>query len=259
VSSSASLRSDLKQLIIISLLDGAKKISEFKVGVVARETSILHILKEFETLNLTAKSAGTYRLTSLGVMEAQICREYRSATEVIESFSDFWLTHNVTGIPPRFINRIGALKDAKIIKSAGMDLHKVHENFMNMLISSKKVRGISPIFHPDYISTFEHLLSQGCTIDLIVTNDVLAKTMAVAEAEALQGYLAQGKIRVFLNDDLRFALTVTENSLSLGLFNLAGDYDYSNDLVCVGKEGVEWGNQLFESTLKTSTNLFDQQ
>ena len=192
-------------------------------------------------------------------MEAQICKEYRSVTEVIESFKDFWLTHDINGIPPQFLRTIGALRNAQLIKSGGMDLQKVHENFMAMLASSKSIKGISPIFHPDYISTFKSLLGQGCTIDLIVTNDVLAKTMAVTEAEALQEYLMQGKIRVFLNDNLRFALTVTDNNLSLGLFNLAGEYDYSNDLVCGGKEGVEWGNRLFESILAESTSLFGQQ
>lgn len=251
----APLRSDLKLNIMQSLLKGEKKISELKSDIDSTETSILHVLKEFENLGLTAKSSGVYKLTMLGVMEAQICKEYASATNVVETFREFWLTHDIGGLPEGFVTKIGALKSSVLIKSTSMNLRGVHENFMKMLLSSNTIKGISPIFHPDYISTFKNVLEHGCNIDLVVTNEVLAKTMADAEVESLQKFVEAGKIRIFVNDDLRFALTVTDAGLSLGLFTLAGDYDYSSDLVCSSPEGIEWGNQLFARTLEKSARL----
>ena len=255
----APLRSDLKLQIMLSLLTGEKKLSELKSTVQARETTILHVLKEFEILSLTQKFGGAYKLTSLGVLEAQVCREYYSTAEVIKNYKEFWLTHDISGIPEPLITKIGALKDSVLIKSGGVDLQKVHENFVNILLSSKTIKGVSPIFHPDYISTFEEVLNRGCIIDLIITSDVLSKTLAVAEVEPLQKFIEDRKIRIFVNDDLKFALTVTDNSLSFGLFTLAGDYDYSSDLICSSREGVEWGNQLFERTLEKSASLLEKQ
>jgi hypothetical protein len=70
-----SPRSRLKLSIMLSLLDGNKKLADLKDNVNARETSILHALKEFENLNLTNKTARVYKLTSLGFMEAQILKK----------------------------------------------------------------------------------------------------------------------------------------------------------------------------------------
>ncbi len=255
----APLRSELKTQILLSLLDGEKKISELKTDVQTIETSILHILKEFEKLNLTQKNSGVYKLTSIGILEAQVCKQYYAFNESVNNFKDFWLLHDVSAIPPRFITKIGQLRDAQLVKSGGMELQKVHENFVKILSNSKSIKGISPIFHPDYISAFKEILGEGCSIDLIVTSDVLSKTMAASDVSSLQSYLEEGKIRVFLNDDIRFALTVTNNTLSLGLFSLSGEYDYSNDLVCTSQEGLEWGELLFESIRAKSTSLLGQQ
>ena len=68
------LRSELKINIMLSLLNGEKNLSELKSVIDTRETTILHVLKDFENLSLSEKTHGTYKLTSLGFLEAQICR-----------------------------------------------------------------------------------------------------------------------------------------------------------------------------------------
>jgi predicted transcriptional regulator len=58
-----------------------------------------------------------------------------------------------------------------------------------------------------------------------------------------------------VNNNLKFGLTVTETCWSLGLFSLLGTYDYYNDLICSGEEGLEWGMQLFKKTLEKSVKM----
>jgi predicted transcriptional regulator len=103
--------------------------------------------------------------------------------EVIEDLKEFWLIHDVTPIPPYLMLRIGELKGSNLIKTATSELGKVHQNFLQVLSTSKTVRGTSPIFHPDYVHVFKQLLSQGSTVDLILTRSVLEKTLASAESE----------------------------------------------------------------------------
>ena len=168
----APIRSDLKVQILLSLLDGEKKISELKSVIKSRETTILHILKEFKTNKLITRTSGVCTLTSLGIMEAQICKHYSTATEAIKNFREFWLTHDISGLPECSITNVGALKNSQLITASGIDLGEVHKNFLNILASSNLIKGVSPIFHPDFIPTFSEALTRGCTIDLIVTNDV---------------------------------------------------------------------------------------
>ena len=251
----APLRSDLKQKILLSLLNGEKKIAELTADVGTRETSILHVLKEFEALNLTTKFGGTYKLTSLGIIDAQICKECYTATEVIEKFRDFWLSHDISPIPPHLILRTGALKDSSLIKTETSELGKVHQTFLQVLMSSKGVKGSSPIFHSDFVEVFKQLLNQGEPVELVLTSAVLEKTLATAESELLKKYIAEGRLKIYLKDDLKVALTVTESAFSLGLYTLNSEYDYNMDLVSFSQDAILWGNELFQECVKGSRRI----
>jgi predicted transcriptional regulator len=246
------LKSELKVAILISLLDGNKNLSELKTVVGARETTILHILKEFENLALTTKSHGIYGLTSLGIVEASICRECSSAAAVVGDFKEFWLCHDISSLPVCFLLRLGELKDSFLVKAESSDLGKVHETFMQVLLSAKKIQGVSPIFHPDYVSAFRQLLNKGNPVDLVLTNSVLEKTLGSADAKLLHKYILDERLRIFVKDDLKVALTITENSFSLGLFGLDGNYDYGMDLVSLSPRAVAWGEELFRNMLAKS-------
>ena len=221
------LKSGLKLQILLSLLKGGKKLSEIHADVHSSDTTILHIIKEFEDLSLTTKFDGTYQLTSLGLLEAEMCKDASSRAEVIQKFKEFWLNHDVTALPPNFRQKIGALKDSTLIKPDLLELNKVYNTFLKLLMTSTKVTGISPIFHKDYVPVIEEILRQGNSVDLIVTSGVLTKTLASANVDQLQKSFREGTLSIFLKEDLKVALTVTDTTISLGLFKNNGDYDAS--------------------------------
>lgn len=249
------LKSELKLKILLSLLPDGKNLSGLKSIVDARETTILHVLEEFEKQSLTAKSHGVYSLTSLGIVEAQISNQIYSTAEVVGNFKEFWLNHDVSPIPAPLLLRLGALKDSTLIKNESSDLGKVHETFMQVLLSSKKIKGISPIFHPDYVSAVRHLLSQGNSVELVLNESVLRKILGSAEAELLRKYMVEGNLKIFLKENLKIALTITEKSFSLGLFDLEGEYDYSMDLISLNREAIMWGEDLFRGVFNESNRF----
>jgi predicted transcriptional regulator len=249
------LRSELKLKILLSLLGGEKKISELRINAETRDTTILHVLEEFDDLNLTKKSQGLYKLSSLGIIEAKIFKEFNSTIGVIEKFKDFWLSHNVDDIPAHLLQNIGALKDAQLVRTQASELGIVHQTFIETIKTSKMIKGISPIFHPDFISSFGQLLEQGNTIELIVSSDVLNKITGFVDLDIVKKYLTEDKLRVFLKDDLKIALALTERSFSLGLFALSGTYDDSMDLRSDSIEAIKWGERLFEDSAKGSLRI----
>jgi predicted transcriptional regulator len=240
---------------MLSLLSGEKKLSELKAEVDIRETSILHALKEFENLNLTSKTSGTYRLTSLGLIEAQICKDSVAAAQTLEEFKDFWLYHDVVHIPKNLILQIGALKDSFLIRTDTLDLGKVYSTFLEILSESKKILGISPIYHPDYVKAIGSMLEQGTCVELILTSAVLNKTLSTVKVEQFQDAFASGLLKICLQENLKVALTITEKNFSLGLFSLGGEYDDRTDLVSVSPEAIQWGADLFLEYLKNSKNV----
>ncbi len=249
------LRSELKSRIIISLLNGNKKLSELKAEIDTRETTILHVLEEFGKMSLMKKVDGVYSLTSLGVIKAQFCKNYQDAAETAARFKEFWLSHDISPIPSPLILRIGALKDSALIRTDKLDLQKVYASFQEILASSKKVVGISPIYHPDYVKAFENLVSQGSSVELILSSAVLSKTLSSVKSNQLKEALNTGKLKIHIHENLKVALTVTESNFSLGLFNLEGEYDDRSDLVALSPEAIIWGEELFQEYLKESTRV----
>jgi predicted transcriptional regulator len=249
------IRSELKLKILLKLLNGEKKISELRLDGETRDTTILHVLEEFGDLNLITKNQGLYKLSPLGIIEAKSLKGFILTTEVIEKFKTFWLSHNLDDIPTYLLQNIGALKDSQLVCTQASELGIVHQTFMEAIKTSKKIKGISPIFHPDFISSFEQLLEQGTTIELIISSEVLNKITGFVDFELVTKYLAEDKLRVFLNDDLKIALALTENSFSLGLFSLSGAYDDSMDLRSTNAEAIKWGERLFEDAIKSSQRI----
>jgi predicted transcriptional regulator len=74
-----------------------------------------------------------------------------------------------------------------------------------------------------------------------------------ASNDLITKHISEGNLQLFLNDNLKLALTVTEKCFSLGLFNLSGVYDYTSDLICDEEKGLEWSYQLFKHALEQST------
>jgi len=248
-------RSELKLDILSSLLRGDKKLSVLRDELGSSGSTIIHALKDLEKMNLTRQEDKHYKLTSLGIMEAMLIGEAYSAVKVLERFQDFWLQHDITAIPGHLLQRIGALQDSTLIQDNSMALDKVHVTFQQLLRASRRVWGVSPIFHSDYVGAFQRLLGEGATVDLILTRGVLDKTLGLADTEQIIDYIMRDKLRVFLTEELKIALTVTENGLSMGLFKTDGEYDYTRDLVSSSPEAIKWGEELFRHHLKEAKKL----
>lgn len=248
-------RSELKLNMISSLLRGDKKLGALREEFGSSGSTIIHALKDLEAMKLTQQEGKHYKLTSLGVMEAMLIEEASSAAEVFERFQDFWLQHDVTAIPSNLLQRIGALQDSALIQDNSIALDRVHLTFQQLLLASRRVRGVSPIFHSDYVGAFQRLLSGGATVELILTSGVLDRTLTLADTEQIIDYIERDRLRIFLTDELKIALTVTENGFSMGLFTKDGEYDYTRDLVSSSPKAIEWGEELFRHHLKDARRL----
>jgi predicted transcriptional regulator len=240
--------------ILLSLLDKEKKVAELEKETHTRVTTILHALKDLEMLEVTTKNKGVYKLTPLGVLEAQICKECNRSLVVLEKHKNFWLSHDMKAIPPALMTNLGAIEKSDMIKATDVDLQKVHNTFIELLLTAKTVQVVIPIFHTDYIEAFKKILEQEGKIILITSHIVLEKIKQEAN-NLLDKYSPNNSLQIFLNENLKFALAVTEKNWSLGLFNLTGEYDYTNDLIGNEKEGLEWGHQLFNNVLEQSTKM----
>ena len=248
--------SDLRRGILVSLKEDKKALSELRDELGISSTTAIHALRELEKDNLLFQDkTRDYALTKIGEVIALKLTDFMDAIDVLKKHEDFWLTHDLRGIPPHLLEKIGWLRDSTLFEDTATDIFKVHTSFINLLANAKKIRGVSSIFVPEYPPLFEELiLKKKADVGLIVTAEVLEKI----HKGILKKIFADksSKLELYITTkDVKAAFTVTDFSLSLGLFHVDGTYDYNRDLVSYDKKAIEWGKELFEWYLKRAERV----
>ncbi len=247
--------SDLRKKIIIRLYYDKKPLGHLRDDLKINSTTAIHALKELEKYNITFQDNDkNYSLTNIGRVIAVKLLDFNDVAEVLEKYKEFWLEHDMSGIPEHLIEKIGWLKDSELVKDTEIDIFKVHSNFINLLKNAKEIRGVSSIYVPEFTSLFQELVSKNVDVQLILSKEVLE----IIDKPILNQLTTKGKpnFNMFvMNKNLKAAITVTDYFLSIGLFRVDGTYDYSNDLISYSKEAIAWGNGFFDHYAKLSEQI----
>ncbi len=247
--------SDLRRNILFSLFEGNKSLGNLRDGLKISSTTAIHALRDLEKGNLTFQDKNKiYSLTNIGRIIAMKLLDFSNAAEVLKKHENFWLEHDMSGIPDIFFERIGLLKDSMVVKDTDTDIFRVHSNFINLLKNAKEINGISSIYVPEFVTLFEELISKNVNIKLVLTTEVLGKI----DITILNKINTKNKsnFNLFVMDkNIKAAITVTDYFLSFGLFRMDGTYDYSNDLISYSKQSIAWGKEIFDYYVKLSQRV----
>lgn len=247
--------SDLRRNILMSLYDDKKSLGHLRDELEISSTTAIHALKELEKYNLTFQDKDkNYCLTNIGRIIAVKLLDFNDVAEVLEKHKGFWLEHDMSGIPEHLIEKIGWLKDSKLIKDTNTEILKAHFNYINLLKNAKEIRGISSIYTPEFASLYKELATGSVDVHLILSKEVISKIDETILNQMNIG--SNSNFNLFVMDmNLKAAITITDYFLSFGLFRMDGTYDYSNDLICYSKEAIAWGNEFFDHYARLSERV----
>jgi len=248
-------RSKIRTQIMLILLEGVKNSSELSEETGTRNTTILHAIKDMSDSEIVTKTEGGYGLTNVGKMQAYLLDDMVNFIQIMRQYRNFWITHDITGIPPKLILKVGMLVQSEIIEGTPADILKNQEYFISELGKAKRIQGVSPIIVPGYAEVIATALMNGAKVDLILTKPILD---IVAEdcPDLLNELLKLETFRLYrIDTDVKVAFTVTDRMFSLGLFRMEGGYDVGTDLNCMEDSAREWGRELFEYYLKKSEEI----
>lgn len=244
--------------IILKLRSTPRDLNDLSDEIKSLKTSILHEIKRLRTERLVEKENRVYLLTGVGRVYAVILHNFFNASNLIRREKEFWLRHSISSIPEQLLLRIGELKESIIIRNDETHLGRIHESFLELLDGSEELNGISPVFHTDFTEAVAKMLMRNCRVRLVVTKDVIREIQRTVSKMDFSNEvlpLIERNLDLFVNDNLKLALSATDNFISLGLFDYWGNYDYSTDLFCTHPQGIQWGKDLFEYHLKTSKKI----
>lgn len=249
-------RSKVRTQVMLSLLDGGMTASDLEKKLGIRVTTILHAIKEMVELNLVDKDTqSSYYLTNLGEIQGYRVISMINSALILEEHKQFWLTHDISGIPPYLLQNIGMLAQSEMVKSDPASLLKAMEYFVEGLKKSTLIRGVSPFIIPSFPETILEVAKNGVDIELILTTKVLQALLKDYAAAFREVSEYDNLVIRRLDQEVTIGFTVTDTFLSLGLSRLDGHYDLGSDLICIGEAAVSWGKQLFDYYKKMSKLL----
>jgi len=242
--------SGVRAKILINLTSGNTKLKDLKDDLDMESSTILHAMKRLEERDIIFKQDDNYFLSPAGTIFGLKLLDVMKTISTIKKNKNLWLNHEIGDIPEHLILRMGDLNESILIESELADIFKPLENYSQILMESEKIRGLSPIFNPDFIETFKLLLDSGKEVELILTPQIITEMMGIMDPASLMelGQLvSREELKLWTVDqNFKVAFTVTDKFISLGLFSTSGEYDNTKDLVSDHPDAVKWGNSLFE-------------
>lgn len=250
-------RSKVRTKVLLSLLDGDMTASELEQKLGSRVTTILHAIKEMTESDLIERGTqSSYSLTNLGKMHGQGLIHAINFALVLENHKKFWLTHDISGIPPHLLENIGMLAQSEMVEADPTSILKTTEYFVSELKKSKSIKGVSPFILPVYPDTIAEVAKSGGEIDLILTKSVIEVLFRDYASMIKEARKYDNVVIRRLDKEISIGFTITDSLLSLGLYRLDGSYDLGSDLICIGNSAVSWGKQLFSYYKEISKPLF---
>jgi predicted transcriptional regulator len=249
--------SDLRRNILVSLDEEGKSLSDLRSELQVSSSTAIHALRELEKSDLVFQDESrNYLLTSIGSIIVLKLLDFSGAAKVLKKHRRFWIEHDLTGIPDYMLEKIGWLNNSKVIQIDSLDIIKTHSSYISSMKKAEWVKGVSPIFSPDYPAVFIELIESNADIQLILTDAVLKRVVDAIGWGNLKDWINNHHIEILIADkDLKVAFTTTNSFLSLGLFTTDGVYDVKYDLVSTDERAVHWGVELFEYYRKKAAPL----
>ncbi len=253
----AFTRSAIRSKLMFCLLEKSQDAAELEKKMRIRSTTIHHSVRELIDENLVAKKDGGYELTNTGRIQVLVLERLVDTFAALVHYQDFWLNHDISGIPLELQKNIGMLARAEIITSDSSAPLRTHEYILAELYKAREIHGASPVIYSGYSEAIARAVERGTQIDLILTDKIL-NIVKKDYTDLVRELLRHENFRLYgTAAEVKEAFTVTDTILSLGLFRLDGDYDIGNDLVCRGDKAMKWGMDLFDYYLCMSTQVSD--
>ncbi len=250
--------SSVRTKIMISLSEGSKKTKDLRELTGIPASTILHGINELEKQELVIKEGDNFFLSEIGkIMVLKLIDTIRASVS-LKKLQRLLFNHEIRDIPHDLLMDIGHLSNSQLIEADNIDVFKVHGTHLEIVLDSKRIRGISPIFYPNYPETFKKIIENNINVELILTSDVLKKTIQSIDKgeEDLKELIATGNLTLWeLDKDIKVAFTVTDKFMTMGFFSVNGMYDPTRNLVSNDSDALAWGNRLFEYYRKQADKI----
>jgi len=240
--------SRLKIQILLSLVNGTKSLSDLREVTGSTSQALIPKIRGLEKLSLIEQRERGYDLTPLGGIVTSKIEDFVVTMGEIHQHRDFWVNHDLKGIPTSFLEELGDLLRSTVTYDTTTDILHVYSNFLRILKEAHYIMSISSMMSPGLAEALLDRVVAGIPVDLIVDQSIVELLTKEPYAEGMRTLIPMSNFHVWVADEpLRIAFTVTDKYFSLGLNTKDGKiYDSTSDLLSDDPKAIKWGTRLFQ-------------
>lgn len=242
------LTSNMRAKLLLALYEVPQNLEELRNEIKKPSATILHGLKELETINLVKKVQKYYKLTSNGYLLTS------NMIKLIENWYSlgkdeyFWNNHDLSDIPDEIIKNIYLLKDAEYVNSTTSDLSIAFNRYIKLISKAKKLQIILPIYSENHFKHIIDLLNNNQLNELkLILNNEIYESINKNE-QFRKELLENNNVKLTItNNNPKIFLTCSEEFMSLTLFFKDGHYDDSQILIGNDINSLKWAKLLLKN------------
>lgn len=239
--------SEKRKDLLLFLKEEPKTIEEIKAHLKTDAVAILPQIKKLKDNSLIFKTEDVYILSSLGIAITERMKEITSLLSVFGNQYEFWASHAVECLPSSLRRRIGDLENSILSDPPDWTrLFEPHREFVEKLMISRKINGVSSVFFPLYPSLFLSFAKKGVEVSLLVTPPVYERIIRDYITDLREFLDLENTCFYVSYEKIEFSHVVTDKFLSLSLPFSNGAYDHTQDILCFEPAALKWGEDLFD-------------
>lgn len=244
-----------RRVILLMLQEEPKTLKDINDYFKATSPETLPQIRKLEKGNLISQEGKKYILTEIGKIVTRSFDNLSTTLKIFESNMKFWKEHNIGGIPEEFQIRLCELGNHKIFEGTPTEMFKPHEEYIKNLLKSKRMRGVSPVLHPEYSKVVTMLAERGVDTSIVITREVFEKLKKEYKKE-LQDYLNHENASMRISDEqIKIAFTTSDAFLSMRLFLKDDTYDFYKNIISYEISAMKFGEDLFNYYEKRSEKI----
>ena len=237
--------SSVRKNILYQLLEEPMDLAGLKSVFGVTSADLLPRLKDLEKRSLLYKVDGVYQLTFTGRAMARILFQWERLSRLLEEHGQFLNSHDMSVFPENLQNSMNMLGDCRIIQNNMRDINATYREIVEKLSMSSSLKGISPIFDAHFPEVIVSIALRNAPTSIILTRDIY-EIVAEKYEDALRAFLSCENARLYVVEEARLALAVTDSFLSVSLYHKDGGFDAQTNLMSFEESALKWGEELFE-------------
>ncbi len=245
-----------RTLVLLSLNDGKKLLSDLRDELQADPATIVHALRELERYRMVKQDKQRhYSLSVVGRVLVQKVIDCRRTAEMLTLQEAFWFDHDVSGIPDYLLHSLASLHDSVIVTSPQEHILRAFDTFITLMEEGDELELITHIWHPELVNRLTSLFSHKKTASFVVTDDVLQRALSDFGIDYVKQLLRDGATIYITKRDPRLVFGFAGNAMALGLASADGPPDFSQLLTSRNSEAIAWGRGLFRFYVERSKRV----